>query len=359
MSEPLKNHYSRRLINKLADAITTQYPAFDNTAFIHCIYTSSWNHLSLKQRVRQISHCLHQFLPTPYKQAIKILLPVAELFNTFEDLFFQDYVECYGLDDFATSMLALACFTHYATAEFAIRAFIRKYENRTLKQMQQWAESTDPHLRRLASEGCRPRLPWASHLNRFKKNPQPVFEILEKLMLDDSAYVRRSVANNLNDISRDHPEQLLDWCAAWQGRHPHADWIIKHACRSLLKQGQPRALALFGYRQPTDIKITSLRVKKSVALNEQLTFSFQLHTTQYPLGKLRIEYALDFMKANGRQARKIFMLSDTRFNSTEKSFRRYYSFKPRTTRRFYPGKHRLTIIVNGVSLIHRDFLLVP
>ncbi len=357
MPEPLKNLYTTELIGQLSDEIAARYPAFDRPAFEQSIFDTDWAAKELKQRMRHIANCLHHFLPDSYPVAIDILKPVSEKFNGFEYMFFQDFVECYGLDDFETSMQALAHFTKFSSSEFAVRVFILQNEKRMMKQMQKWSNDKNPHLRRLASEGCRPRLPWAMSLPGFKKNPAPVFKILKRLMNDDSDYVRRSVANNLNDISKDHPEQVLDWAKNWSGKHTGSDWIIKHACRSLLKQGHPDALTLFGYRKPVDIRLTGFKLQNEVLPGKKLQFSFQLHTDKKKLGRLRMEYAIGFMKANGMQSQKVFKIGEADYPQQQKFVEKYYSFKPISTRRYYPGEHTLSILVNGQMFTQGSFLL--
>jgi len=272
-------------------------------------------------------------------------------------------VECYGLHDFATSMPALEHFTKYSSSEFAVRTFILQDEKRMMKQMLHWANSDNHHVRRLATEGCRPRLPWAISLPAFKNNPEPVLTILKTLMKDNSEYVRRSVANNLNDISKDNPETVLRWSEKWLGDTKETDWIIKHACRSLLKQGNTQALSLFGFSDSKHIKLGLFKVQPKVTLGEKLHFSFLLKS-QRPqpghngIGKCRIEFAIDFMKANNKQSRKVFKISEGEYFEKEKQVSKVFSFKKISTRKYYAGKHRLTIIVNGVDQTSKPFDLV-
>ena len=157
MPELLKNLYNKQLISNLSHQIYNRYTAFDQKAFNQSVFDKNWKDKELKQRMRHIAECLHQHLPADYKKAINILKPVSAEFSGFEYMFFQDFVECYGLDDFETSMPALECFTKYASSEFAVRAFIKQQEKRMMKQMLNWAKSENHHVRRLSSEGCRPR----------------------------------------------------------------------------------------------------------------------------------------------------------------------------------------------------------
>ena len=232
MPEPLKNLYSKELIANLSNEIKKRYPAFDKKAFTKKVFDRDWKDRELKQRMRRIAECLHQHLPVSYKKAISILKPIAKNNSGSEYMFFQDFVECYGLDDFATSIPALEHFTKFASSEFAVRAFILQDEKHMMEQMLHWARSDNHHVRRLASEGCRPRLSWAISLPVFKKDPQPVLAILKTLMNDESEYVRRSVSNNWNETSKDNPDVVLDWAGKCLAKNDNTDRLIKHACRS-------------------------------------------------------------------------------------------------------------------------------
>ncbi len=373
MPEPLKNLYNRSLIANLGGEISKYDTGFSQPAFEQAVFNKEWPQKKLKQRMRHIAECLHQHLPANYKKAITILKPVSEKFNGFEHMYFQDFVECYGMDDYETSMFALQHFTKHASSEFAVRAFILQDEIRMMKQMQQWAHSDNHHVRRLASEGCRPRLPWAISLPAFKKNPQPVLTVLASLMLDDSEYVRRSVANNLNDISKDNPDVVLNWAHKWQGENDNTDRLLKHACRSLLKQGDANTMVLFGFATPENITISEFKVQSEVTLGNSLAFSFLLKRVtarsdhidssdggmnQAGIGRCRIEFAIHFVKASGHLSRKVFKISESNETKNEKRVTKNFSFKAISTRKYYTGKHQLTLIINGVDLANKDFDLI-
>jgi len=177
-------------------------------------------------------------------------------------------------------------------------------------------------------------------------------------MKDESEYVRRSVANNLNDISKDNPQTVLRWAEQWLGDNKETDRVIKHACRSLLKQGDTRALSLFGFTKANHITLKKFDVQSKVCLGEKLHFSFLLKSQSAHLGRCRIEFAIDFMKANGKQGRKVFKISEGEYPEQEKLVSRYFSFKEISTRKYYAGQHCLTIIVNGVDQSTKHFQLI-
>ncbi len=357
MAEPLKNLYDKRLINSVSREIKKTNARFDSAGFQKKIFCNNWKKKELKERMRFIASTLHEFLPQDFEKAISILMPVSEVFNGFEFMFFPDFVELYGLDDFELSMRALAHFTEYSSSEFAVRPFIKKYPLKTMEVMLEWAESENEHLRRLASEGCRPRLPWACALPQFKKDPALPLKIIKKLLNDESEYVRRSAANNLNDISKDNPLPVLNLTKQWLGKNKNTNRLLKHGCRTLLKSGNAEALALFGYNDPGHVSVGNLKVSKSVKMGQYLDLSFTLKTDEKNLGLLRIEYALDFKKSNGRLSRKIFKISESDYRVNKKIITKTHSFKPITTRKYYPGVHGLAIIINGRVLTFSWFNL--
>jgi len=192
-------------------------------------------------------------------------------------------------------------------------------------------------------------------LPQFKRDPAPALAVIKKLMDDESEYVRRSVANNLNDISKDHPDILTGMLKSCLGEGKNSDWILKHASRTLLKQGNIDALKLFGFSDPDHIAIHDLQVATSVPVEGELPFSFTIQAEEKILGKLRIEYAIDFMKANGKQARKTFKISEADYADHSKKISRSHSFKLITTRKYYPGRHDLAVIINGKQLAIAPF----
>ena len=357
MPEPLKNSYNEVFISSLARFLKSTCETFDDEAFQKGVFDTGWDQKELKERMNHIAAMLHAYLPGNYRENIKSLKPVSLHFSGLVHMVFPAYVELYGMENFGISMSALEHFTPNSSSEFAIRPFITQSPKKAMQQMKAWAESSDHHVRRLATEGCRPRLPWAMALPGFKNDPQPVIKILEKLKDDESEYVRRSVANNLNDISKDNPETVIAIAKDWLGKTPETDWVVKHACRSLLKQGEPELMAVFGFKKPGHISIRDFRVQEAVGIGEKLQFSFKLQTQKERLGKLRIEYAIDFMKNNGLQKRKIFKISESDNTNQKKEINKEHSFRLISTRKYYPGAHGIAVIINGHELVDGEFQL--
>jgi len=356
VAEQLKNVYTKNYIKSVANKIKQNYKSFNEEAFINAIFDASWQKLELKARMRHIALQLHKYIPIPYKEQLEVLKPTSQYFSSFEAMFFQDFVEVFGLEDFENSMKALEVFTVYSSSEFAIRQFILKYETQTLKQMKLWAHSSNEHLRRLSSEGSRPRLPWAVALLKFKKEPSLVFEIIEILKNDESKYVQKSVANNLNDISKDNPALVIAFIACNLGMSKSLDWICKHGARTLLKEGNKEALKLFKYETNNNIVIKEFSSDEEVIIGEALNFSFEI-MSQNAIGNLRVEYAIDYLKASGKHNKKVFMLSQHEIKTNIKFLKKEHAFKEMSTRKHYKGAHYLYIIINGKEEAKKRFIL--
>ena len=356
MAEQLKNLYSKEFIKKLANRLFLAFTNFEKEDFINSIFDTSWQNLELKQRMRHIAITLNKYLPLSYKKQLEILKEVKKDFTGLEAMIFQDFVEVFGLDDFDESMKALEVFTQDASSEFAIRQFILKYEEQTMNQMKIWAKSKNEHLRRLSSEGCRPRLPWAISLPTFKQNPTKPLEIIELLKNDKSLYVRKSVANNLNDISKDNPQLVIKFVKENLGSTKELDWICKHASRTLLKKGDKHILELFNFDKSHHINLIDFCYDKSVNIDENLSFSFEINSDEN-IGNIRVEYVIYYLKSNNIHNKKVFMISQNEIKSSSKKFTKKQSFKNMTTRKHYLGKHFIAILINGEEILKKEFYL--
>jgi 3-methyladenine DNA glycosylase AlkC len=362
MPDALKEMYNRQFFDDLTTAFKTVYPAFDRDEFLARIYDEAWEGRALKERMRHISNVVRVTLPQEYRAALDILKQSAPLLKQygFQVIFFPDFVEVYGLDDWEASLPALELFTQYSSAEFAVRPFIVRDSTRMMAQMLAWARHDNQHLRRLASEGCRPRLPWAMALPDFKRDPSPILPILEQLKDDPSEYVRRSVANNLNDIAKDHPQVVIDLLRRWQTMPgENVAWITQRALRTLVKAGNAEALALLGYEGDTAITVSNLQLSATrVRIGESLAFSFDVQSASDAPQNLMIDYVIGFHKANGKRAPKVFKLSKKLIRPGEKlHIEKSHSFRRITTRVYYPGEHALSLKINGQVFGDARFVL--
>jgi 3-methyladenine DNA glycosylase AlkC len=361
MPELLKNMYNQETLSKLAVDIQSVYESFSISAFLQSTIDGSWETLELKERVRKISTNLGKFLPSDYSESLQILYKiVANCPVGFWSIIFPDFVEVYGQDElyWDISMKALEKFTSYSSSEFAVRPFILKDEKRMMAQMYAWSKHENEHVRRLSSEGCRPALPWGQALNKYKKDPSPVILILEQLKADPSLYVRKSVANNLNDISKTHPNLIATLANDWYSKNEYTDWIIKRGCRTLLKRGNRDILDIFGYCDGNLIEVEDFIINETyIRIGNDITFSFTVQTKDS--AKIRLEYGIDYVKANGKRNQKIFQISDISLKGHEKrSYIKKHSFANLSTRKHYPGIHSIALIINGIEKGKLDFRLI-
>ncbi|SDS90240.1 3-methyladenine DNA glycosylase AlkC [Paenibacillaceae bacterium GAS479] len=347
--EPLRNLYHEEMLLKVGQAFHDLDNRFDPAVFLALVQQEPWGEASFKERMRLVTRALGRLLPEDYRESVPLVCRAAERFRGVEYIFFPDYVELFGAKEPELSLEALTKLTRSSTSEFAVRSYIERDPVAVMKRMLDWSRDSDEHIRRLASEGCRPRLPWGQRLPVFVRDPAPVLELLEPMLQDESEYVRRSVANNLNDIAKDHPERVLELAERNYGRDSRTDWILRHGCRTLLKQAHPRAMELFGYAPAAGTSVRELIILTPiVTFGERLEFTFELFNEGEPVS-LRLEYEIGFVKANGTLAGKRFKLSQRIYPHGATSVARSHAIKPITTRRYYPGTHILTVLVNGVA----------
>jgi 3-methyladenine DNA glycosylase AlkC len=262
MATQLKDFFDARVIQTIADELRSVYPDLKTSAFVRdCL--AGLDRLELMDRGAHIASMMHEHLPRSFSRAARILIkslgpepaaPVEEGggMAPFKYLPHVLFVARYGLDDLEVALQAQHELTRRFTAEFSIRAFLVKHPQATYERLRRWASDPSVHVRRLVSEGSRPRLPWAQRLRAYQEDPTPVIALLELLKDDPERYVQRSVANNLNDISKDHPEVAVDVCRRWLvDATPGRRWIVQHALRSLVKQGHRGGAAAAGRRRQT------------------------------------------------------------------------------------------------------------
>ena len=366
MAALLKELYSPKFYKNLADAIGAVLPSFNKQRFISHIFNEDFTGKELKARMRHTSQVLHTFMPSDYKKTVILLLKIIQQLKQKgigEDglayMILPDYIETYGLDDFETSIKAIEIITQYISCEFAVRPFLLEYGDKMMNQMRIWSLHENQKVRRLASEGSRPRLPWAKAIPALKKDPAPLLPILENLKNDPSEFVRRSVANNINDIAKDHPLWVISLARKWKGLSKETDAIIKHGSRTLLKQGHEQILRHYGLKSK-NIHLSAFKIgTPSVKIGDHLSFSFLVSNLDKKIQTVRLEYGLYYRKANNQLARKVFKISEKKVEpGIQLAIKRKQSFKKITTRKYYPGKHRLSIIVNGEEKAIKEFNLV-
>ena len=354
-------------IEQMADAFakaSRPKSRFRREAFVVAVCTDEFAGLELKDKINFIARNLHDFLPKQYDRAVKLLVKVAPEVGGFENWALTSYVEQFGVDHFDDSIWAMRELTQHGTAEFAIRPFMLRYLDRMMPVLHEWAQDDNEHVRRLAAEGSRPRGVWTAHIPAFKKDPRPVLALLERLKADESLYVRKAVANNLNDISKDNPDLTVATARKWlkQGRgtpHKHTLWIVKHACRTLIKQGPPDVFPLFGFTENPELSVGKFGLAaKRVRIGDESEVLLTLQSAADKPQKLAIDYAVYYVKKNGEAKPKVFKLAEKTIKPDETlKLSTKHSFREMTTRRHYPGKHEIELIINGLPLDRATFTL--
>ncbi len=353
-----RNVFNQEIIKKFAKRLSHACSSFDEKGFLDSILPKL-DDLQYGERSALITESLYQFLPKSFPQAVEILLNALEPeleqndlsgYNGFIIIPQTRYVSKYGLEHYDLSMNALFEMTKRFSAEGDLGYFLELEPEKTLNILKTWAQDSNCHVRRLVSEGTRPRLPLGRRLKMFQKDPRPVIELLELLKDDPELYVRRSVANNLNDIAKDNPHIVVDTLKQWKKiNNKGTQWITSHAARTLVKQGNKEALELLGYTLSPQIEISPINlIPQNVRMGQELTFNFTIESKHDSTQNLMIDYLVHFVKANGKTAPKVFKISKKQIKPFERiSIVKKHKFMPLTTRKFYSGVHAVELLING------------
>lgn len=360
MAEALKHHFGADVVRSIAADLKGAFPAFDARAFTRDALRGL-DDLELLARGTHVAAAMRRHLPAAFDDAVAVLTaslgPVigeSDLSGmaVFRYLPHAAFIREYGVGHFDASMAAQYALTQRFTAEWSIRPFLEHFPRETLARLEAWSRDGSVHVRRLVSEGTRPRLPWAPQLKAFITDPTPVLALLEHLKDDPERYVQRSVANNLNDIARDHPDRVVEVATRWMrdagdGRR----WIVQHALRSLVKRGHRGALHLLGGGVAPRVRITGMRVTPArVRIGGRVRFSVELTSTASTAQDLIVDYAVHFVKANGTTRPRVFKLRRVTLAARASvTLTGSVSLAVHTTRRPYPGHHMLELRVNGRS----------
>jgi len=369
VAEPLKNHYGEAIPRRIGAMIAAASPDFDADAFV-ADALDGYEPLALTQRARKIAQALRRHLPADFPAAVEILirsigpkLEKTEDFGMGPFIYLPHlmYVAEHGLGHFEQAMRAQYELTQRFSAEFSIRAFLDHAPEATVARLTVWAKDPSPHVRRLVSEGTRPRLPWAPRLRRFGKDPREVLPLLDLLKDDPSLYVRRSVANHLNDIGKDHPELLVKIARQWmRGATTERRWLVEHALRSSVKRGDAGALAVMGYKSEANVGIRGVNIRpKRAKRGGAVTIEFDVANRSAARQRVLVDFRVHFVKANGKTSPKVFKLKELDLSPRETiHLAKKVSLAEMTTRKHYPGEHRVDVLVNGKAKPLGAFKLV-
>lgn len=346
----LKDMYSKNFLQRMAQIVQSHYPSFNQQKFISDCLNDQWEDLKLMQRSDAIVQNLHEQLPANFTETSKILEQVGPNFTGLTAVCLPNYVAKYGLDDWSTSMKLLYQLTLYSTAEFAIRPFLVKYPQATQDLLLKWSTDSNIDVRRLASEGMRPRLPWGIRLKQYVNDPAPIMPILEQLIHDDQEYVQKSVANNLNDISKDHPKIVIAFAKKYWDQSKDINWILNRGLRTLFKAGQPEVLQLLGYDPKVfnSLKDVTLDpISQTVELNQTSTLNYRLQSTIKQPINIYIGYRVHYIRLNKTDSFKDFFIKKFTLKSSQTINGDFnIKWKQLTTRKLYPGIHKIDLLVN-------------
>lgn len=371
--EPFKNKISPDLVKCLGLHLERRLQGFDRASYEAAIL-GKLEKLELKQRARLIADQTGKILPETLDVKFHILRSILHpLENEGVDRASDDkgirgwgmmplgmVVTDFGLEDFDKSFALLKEMTKRATAEFEVRPFLDRDQERALAIMTPWVKDDSVHVRRLVSEGTRPRLPWGMRLKKLVADPAPTLPLLEALRDDPEDYVRRSVANHLNDIAKDHPDLVAEIAKRWlKGAGKNRQKLVRHACRSLIKQGHAGTLTAFGLNPP-EIRVDGPLVRTpAVTYGNALSFDVGLTSTARKPQDLVIDYLVHFKKANGTRAPKVFKWTKVKLDPGETvSLSRDHAIRPITTRVYYGGTQAVALRINGQDFGFSEFELV-
>jgi 3-methyladenine DNA glycosylase AlkC len=366
--QQLKTLFNRSVIEKIGQMVGHVWSQFDADIFVS-ESLKGFDELALKQRSAQIADVLYDGLNVGFEQAADILLKSMgddngtggiEGYTDFAYLPFLDVVERHGTDFPKVALETLERMTVFFSAEFAVRPYILVYPEFSISYLNRWATHSDWRVRRLASEGSRPRLPWGIQLKPFIDDPIVGLQLLEQLYRDENLTVRRSVANHLNDIAKDHPDVVTGAAKRWWRSHCKlAQWTVKHGLRTLIKQGNPEALAVLGFVGGDNVLVHDFTLSSDkVLIGEKIEFQFRLHSEEAESSKLVVDYVLERPLASGKTAKKVFKLKTLTLDSNQSvSIKAKQVFKQLSTRTYYVGIYTLGIMINGRVTELREFEL--
>jgi 3-methyladenine DNA glycosylase AlkC len=359
---PFKDHISHVSVRRLGEVLAAGDRCFDARRFAEEA-SLGLDRLELKARVAQVSGVLARHLPGDFESAVAVVLrtvPTSDL-TMWEAWPVTDWVADAGMDAPAAALEALAALTAKASGEFAIRPFIDHYPDLTFETLLRWATHPDEEVRRLVSEGSRPRLPWARRVRVLDAQPRWAVPLLDRLRDDPSPYVRRSVANHLNDVSKLDPDGALDIAGRWTAEGgTQVAAVVRQGLRTLVKAGDPRALALVGADAEAHIEVREFTVPTTtVRLGGELVWRCILTADNGRPVVAVVDYVIHFARAGGAPGRKVFKLRTVRLEPGRPvEIVRRHALVPVTTRRYQAGRHRVEVQVNGRVLDGGDFDLV-
>lgn len=360
----LKHYIDRDAVSRLGERIKTAHSRFPLAKFVDRA-SSGLEPLEFTARTKHVATVLADSLPADRAAALTLIgaslpppLPQAE--GMFSENFWlwpvSDFVRDYGAEHWSECMDVCYRLTQCFTSEFAVRPWLAKAPEQTLARLLQWSSDPSEHVRRLCSEGPRPRLPWASRLTLPR---EPVLAILQQLNKDESKFVQKSVANHLNDLGKDDPEWLVEVMAGWQqSGSRQTEWIINHALRSHIKNGHQGALKLLGYGAAEIDQVELLIEPGELKIGQDLSATINLQSAAKTPQTLLLDWVMHYVRASKGHTRKVFKGKTFELPGGERfTLKKRFTMASRVTRKLHPGRHRLELQINGQIVAAGEFEL--
>lgn len=356
----LKDRIDSESVAALGDIVAERVPGLDRVRFSREA-GAGLGGLELKARIAHVADALEAALPGPFAAAapgVAAAVGGSDL-SAWQAWPALTWVEQAGLGDPEIALAALAAMTGHASAEFAVRPFIAAHPDLAWARLNEWAAAPDEHLRRLASEGTRPRLPWGSKVASLSAEPERGLALLDRLRDDPSEYVRRSVANHLNDVARDHPELAIATARRWtDAGGEHVGAVVRHALRGLVKRGDGKALALIGADVDAAIEAVLEPAAATAVIGGALPFAVTLTAAGDRPVTAVVDYAVLYARPSGRSSRKVFKLATVELQpGVPRRLERTLRLADVSIRTHHPGEHGIELLVNGSIAASASFVL--
>ncbi len=352
----------------LAEQFQETWSSFPSERFLE-LATQKLSRLEFHARIQQFARALALCLPQNPPEALALvtasLPPVIDSEESVNGGWLQwplgQFIADRGLPHFEESFQAMTELTKRFSSEFAVRPFVERYPQRSFERLLSLTGHPNPHVRRWCSEGVRPLLPWGKKLKDLVANPAPIWPILDALKDDPVLYVRRSVANNLNDISKNHPDLVLARCQEWsQDKRHDRDRLIGHALRTLIKEGHPEALSLLGFQKPEALELQLVVEPESLSIGESVVITLSLNQSTGRTQNLLIDYVVEYVRQKGKVSSKVFKWTKLRLEPQGPlTIKKKHPVRETTIRALYPGFHRIAVQINGERLAEASFELKP
>lgn len=360
MAEPLKDMVGREVVEELASRLLVVDPHFDGESFVADLM-ATLPELELKPRIEAIARRINAGLDGDYRSKLDRVVRIAvsePALGGWAAWVLCTFVEVFGVDDPEASLPAMEHLTKRASCEFAIRPYLRDHWDAAYAQLTAFTGHEDESVRRLPSEGTRPRLPWGARVARLLEDPLPGLQLLEELRHDPSETVRRSVANHLNDVAKDHPDLVVATVARWAAENPPADeWMIRHAVRTLVKRGHKGALGLLGFTTEALVDVSAFSITPtSVVMGDRIVLAAEIRSTSHEPQHLVVDFVVHHVNASGATSPKVFKWATVDLEpAATATLRKTRLIQHASTRTYRLGVHRVELQVAGTVVAEAEF----